>query len=59
MARDVTASPASARLRADGREQAVASKSVHGDRFAGVITIPSLHLAWIVPLVRKGQRQTA
>lgn len=54
MASDVTASPAPVRLRADGREQAG-----KGDRFVGVITIPSPHLAWIVPLVRDGQRQTA
>jgi alpha-L-rhamnosidase len=54
MARDVTSSPAPVRLRADGREQAGP-----GDRVANVITIARPRLAWIVPLVRTGQRQTA
>lgn len=54
MPRDVTLSPAPERLHADGREQ-----SAPGDRFVGVITVPRPRVAWIVPLVRNGQRQTA
>ena len=53
MARDVTPSPAPVRLRADGREQ-----SRPGDRAVNVITVPRPRLAWVVPLVRDGQRQT-
>ncbi|MCU1420851.1 MAG: hypothetical protein JWN36_502, partial [Microbacteriaceae bacterium] len=54
MAREVTHSPAPVRLRADGREQ-----SGPGDRVVNVITAPRPRLAWIVPLVRSDQRQTA
>ncbi len=54
MARVMAISPAPVRLRADGREQ-----SADGDRFVSVITVPRPRLAWVVPLVRNGQQQTA
>ncbi len=47
------AHPVPIRLRADGREQAPP-----GDRVVAITTVPRPRLAWVVPLVRNGQRQT-